>query len=75
VSILIPGEAGWSYAFDAGGKSDCFLCYDPVGKHELAIYWHGATGDILFHRGCAASFVFRLARDCWEIDRHENPRD
>ena len=50
---------------DAG----CFLCGDSFADRQPVAFWGGATGNLYLHGGCAGSFVLRIARDAWEIER------
>lgn len=52
----------------ADEESLCFLCGRFLREFP-AIGWHGATGFVVFHPDCAASFIFRLSRDVWEYQR------
>jgi hypothetical protein len=73
MTVLVPGEPGWEHVWHDRDELICFLCGGPIRKQSMAVYWLGATGGINFHRACATSFVLRLARDCWELERHESP--
>jgi hypothetical protein len=48
--------------------TQCFLCGEPL-QRPPTIVWVGNTGSIAFHAVCGTSFVLRLARDCWELER------
>lgn len=58
---------------DVAKIRNCFLC----GKTLFypMVVWHGAQGLICLHRWCATSFVLRLSRDCWEIEKYEEEID
>lgn len=71
MSLLVPGEAAWQHVLAGAAALDCFLCGERISPQSIAVYWGGATASIAFHRGCASSFVLRLARDCWELEQHE----
>lgn len=46
----------------------CFLCSELFHDGLPVVYWTGGNNEIFLHGDCAGSFVFRLARDAWEID-------
>jgi hypothetical protein len=71
MTVLVPGETGWEFVWHERDDLVCFLCGHSIPRQWLAVHWDGATGAITLHRGCATSFVLRLARDCWELERHE----
>jgi hypothetical protein len=50
--------------------SRCFLCSELFDDGLPVVYWTGADNEIFLHGECAGSFVLRLARDAWEIDRY-----
>jgi hypothetical protein len=53
----------------------CSLCFSPVADDsEPVVLWHGGNGDLWLHGRCAGSFVLRLARDAWEIERDTGNR-
>ena len=77
MTVLTPGERGWEFVNPGRGATvDCFYCGEPVVRREVAVYWHGGTGEIYLHAQrspnggtpCALRFVLRLARDAWEAD-------
>jgi hypothetical protein len=47
------------------------LCNEPLIVEEPVVMWRGAT-DLYLHGGCAGTFVLRLARDAWEVERDAN---
>lgn len=49
----------------------CMLCSEPLIVEEPAVMWRGPT-DLYLHGGCAGTFVLRLARDAWEVERDAN---
>jgi hypothetical protein len=49
----------------------CLLCSTPLTHDEPTVVWTGIT-NIFLHGGCATSFVLRLARDAWEVERDAN---
>lgn len=53
------------------GAWTCFLCSQrfDASDGEPAVYWVTAGEYIFFHGDCAGSFVLRLARDAWEVQR------
>lgn len=65
MGVLLPGDPQYP------GKSTlCFLCGESVADGEPVVYWHGGgVAHLWLHGGCAGSFVLRLARDAWEIER------
>lgn len=56
-----------------GPKPDsrCMLCQEPLTTDEPVIMWGGPV-DLCLHGGCAGTFVLRLARDAWEVERNAN---
>jgi hypothetical protein len=50
-------------------QARCFLCGDSFADRQPVAFWGGANGNLYLHGGCAGSFVLRLARDAWEIER------
>jgi hypothetical protein len=56
-----------------GPKPDslCMLCEQSFTKEEPVVMWAGPT-DLCLHGGCAGTFVLRLARDAWEVEREAN---
>lgn len=49
----------------------CALCSASVlaPANEPVVIWRGGSGRLALHGGCAGSFVLRLARDAWELER------
>lgn len=64
MGIVLTGDGQYPAA-----SVSCFLCGEPAGDGEPVVYWRGAGADLWLHGGCAGSFVLRLARDAWEIER------
>ncbi len=56
-----------------GPKTDarCMLCSQPLDPDEPVVMWSGPD-DLCLHGGCAGTFVLRLARDAWEVERDAN---
>jgi hypothetical protein len=50
----------------------CVLCLKPLVADEPIVYWHGGPTKLNLHGGCAGTFVLRLARDAWEVERDAN---
>lgn len=49
----------------------CMLCHEPLTADEPIVFWAGPT-NLTLHGGCAGTFVLRLARDAWEVERDAN---
>ena len=65
MGVLVPGDPQYP-----GESTLCFWCAESVADGEPVVYWHGGGGGQLWlHGGCVGSFVLRLARDAWEIER------
>jgi hypothetical protein len=45
----------------AAGKT-CFFCEKKI-RRDPACMWHGPTGSIYFHLGCAVDFAIRIFSD------------
>ena len=45
------------------------VALESVADGEPVVLWSGSGGHLWLHGGCAGSFVLRLARDAWEIER------
>jgi len=64
VGVVAPGDEQYP-----SGSEVCFLCGDIVADGGPAVYWRGSGVDLWLHGGCAGSFVLRLGRDAWEVER------
>jgi hypothetical protein len=49
----------------------CMLCDKPLIADEPIVMWSGPA-DLCLHGSCAGTFVLRLARDAWEVERDAN---
>lgn len=49
--------------------ASCLLCGKPFEDEEPAVFWEGSEQSLYLHGGCAGSFVLRLARDAWDVER------
>jgi hypothetical protein len=49
----------------------CLLCSDPLKDDEPIVFWAGVS-NLYLHGSCAGTFVLRLARDAWEVERDAN---
>lgn len=48
---------------------NCLLCGDDFSDGEPVVFWRGQDQELHLHGGCAGSFVLRLARDAWQVER------
>lgn len=48
--------------------TECLLCLGDFSDGQPAVYWRGGQ-DLFLHGGCAGTFVLRLARDAWQLER------
>lgn len=64
--MAIAGPDSPQYPPDA---TFCFLCSESFEHGEQVVYWVGAGTAIYLHGRCTASFVLRLARDAWALER------
>lgn len=51
----------------------CLLCFGDFTDGEPVVMW-GGPQRLYLHGGCAGSFVLRLARDAWEVERDADDR-
>ena len=63
MAVALPGDRFYP---EAG--TDCFLCGKSMDDEPVA-YWNDAGSSLYLHGGCAGTFVLRLARDAWQIER------
>ena len=73
MGVVFPGDDYYPTNVDDGSHT-CFLCseeFDP-SDGEPVVYWVTRGAYIFFHGDCAGSFVLRLARDAWEVQRDAN---
>ena len=64
MSVVLPNQE-----FYPEPKKTCFLCSGPAADGEPVVAWFGVSQDLYLHGGCAGSFVLRLARDAWQVER------
>lgn len=69
VAVVLPGDERYP-----AESTPCFLCDEAFDDRRPVVFWSGAGGDLFLHGGCAGSFVLRLARDAWEVERDAGDR-
>jgi hypothetical protein len=69
MAVMLPGDDAWT-DFGPGQDDSCQLCLGRVTEPEgePVVVWNGPV-KMWLHGGCAGSFVLRLARDAWQVER------
>lgn len=52
---------------------ECFYCEERI-RQDPAWLWHGPSGTVVFHPGCAADFAVRIFADVLEWQRRTGVR-
>lgn len=64
MAVLLPDDD-----FYPKREELCFLCSTLAGDGEPVVMWGGQDLTLYLHGGCAGSFVLRIARDAWQVER------